>query len=551
MLINILFLYNIDIKLSEIMKYLSDKDLWYLAEDIPDIDFFFSQIWLSCFVNEFAEPGGKAYKKILAIYRGYHLWFYYDEEDSNKVGEFLANKFISDPNFINTANKKIIETADKLRNFCQKLPESNLNQLSNEKLLEYYLKHDEIHTEYYQWGWLPVAADMFHSNFTEKLKDHLKKIGVPEDKVNESLVVLTQPEEKSLIQIEQEDFLQLASIISRSEEQKELFKQLYVNFKEKDVGKFGFKTHGPEYERLFEQKVEKIKDKIKPEIYQEIQRHYEKYFYVPHMWVGQAATFEYYLKELARLIGQNEDLAAVHEYEINKFNQAAKDRNNLLKKLNITGDWLMIFNGYADFMITKIYRRYSQIFAVYKMEFILSEIASRLQLSLKEVRFMLPQEINNALTKNQLDKKEIIERTRYCVYYAEQGKDKIYIGEEAKNLSNKTQKKVDKVKVIKGQTGCVGKAQGKVKIIIRPEDMNKMKKGDILVSIATDPDIVPAMKKAAAIVTEQGGVTSHAAIVSRELNIPCVIGTKIATKAFKDGDVVEVDANQGIVKKID
>ena len=77
-----------------------------------------------------------------------------------------------------------------------------------------------------------------------------------------------------------------------------------------------------------------------------------------------------------------------------------------------------------------------------------------------------------------------------------------------------------------------------------------MKKGDILVSIATDPDIVFAMKKAAAIVTEQGGVTSHAAIVSRELNIPCVIGTKIATKVFKDGDRVEVDATKGIIKRI-
>ena len=94
----------------------------------------------------------------------------------------------------------------------------------------------------------------------------------------------------------------------------------------------------------------------------------------------------------------------------------------------------------------------------------------------------------------------------------------------------------------------MGKATGKVRIIIRPGDMHKMSKGDILVSIATDPDIVSAMKKAAAIVTEQGGVTSHAAIVSRELNIPCVIGTKIATKVLKDGDLIEVDASKGIIK---
>ena len=60
--------------------------------------------------------------------------------------------------------------------------------------------------------------------------------------------------------------------------------------------------------------------------------------------------------------------------------------------------------------------------------------------------------------------------------------------------------------------------------------------------------MMPALIKAAAIVTDEGGVTSHAAIVSRELGIPCVVGTKIATKVLKDGDLVEVDANNGIVK---
>ena len=60
--------------------------------------------------------------------------------------------------------------------------------------------------------------------------------------------------------------------------------------------------------------------------------------------------------------------------------------------------------------------------------------------------------------------------------------------------------------------------------------------------------MIIAIKKAKAIVTDEGGVTSHAAVVSRELGIPCVIGTKLATKVFKDGDFVEVDAEKGIVK---
>ena len=66
----------------------------------------------------------------------------------------------------------------------------------------------------------------------------------------------------------------------------------------------------------------------------------------------------------------------------------------------------------------------------------------------------------------------------------------------------------------------------------------------------TTPDFVPAMRRAAAIVTDEGGVTCHAAIIARELKKPCVVGTKHATQIFKDGDMVEVDANAGIVRKV-
>ena len=103
---------------------------------------------------------------------------------------------------------------------------------------------------------------------------------------------------------------------------------------------------------------------------------------------------------------------------------------------------------------------------------------------------------------------------------------------------------------IKGNCAQAGSASGIVKIINAVADLSKMKKGDILVSKMTDPQIISALKMAAAIVTDMGGITCHAAIVSRELGIPCVIGTKIATKVLKDGDIVEVDADSGIIKKL-
>ncbi|MEK7075196.1 MAG: PEP-utilizing enzyme [Patescibacteria group bacterium] len=109
---------------------------------------------------------------------------------------------------------------------------------------------------------------------------------------------------------------------------------------------------------------------------------------------------------------------------------------------------------------------------------------------------------------------------------------------------------VSKQLSVKGFTACRGTIQGTVKIILSTADFKKMKPGDILVTKATSVDFVPIMQKAGAFVTDEGGITSHASIVSREMNKPCIIGTKISTKVFKDGDFVEVDANHGIVRKI-
>lgn len=532
-------------------KYLNNQDPWYLGENIPDMDLFFAQIWLSCFVNEFKNPSGKAYKKIMTIFKGCHLWFYYGEEDSKLVGDHLVKKFLDDPQFTVLANQKIIEWSDKLRTFAEKLPEDNLEKLSNQQLWNYYRQHDEIHTKYYQWGWLPVAVDMFHNNLTEKLKQYLRSINVTEDKVNETLVILTQPKKKSLIQIEQEEFLKIAQKIQNDLYHHQLFKKLFKLFEEEDALPLGLATHTPEYEKLLEQKIDKIRDQIKKPILKMIEKYYQKYFYVKYMWIGKEGTdsFEHYLKELVKFTGRNSSATQLLKEKETERTKILKKRSNLIKKLNIKGEWLTIFNSWGDFMVTKIYRRYAQIYAIYRMQFILDEIVKRLKITKAQIRLMIKDEIYQALIKKKINRSDLKKRLRFCVYYVEKDFEKVYTNPQAQKLASQIKLKVNVDQTeIKGQTGCIGKATGKVKIILRPKDMVKMQKGDILVSIATDPDIVPAMKKASAIVTEQGGITSHAAIVSREMNIPCVIGTKIATKVLKDGDLIEVDANKGIVK---
>jgi pyruvate,water dikinase len=101
--------------------------------------------------------------------------------------------------------------------------------------------------------------------------------------------------------------------------------------------------------------------------------------------------------------------------------------------------------------------------------------------------------------------------------------------------------------LLKGLGASPGIAVGEVKIVGSERDISKVKDGDVLVAVMTTPDMVPAMKKASAIVTDEGGLTCHAAIVSRELGVPAVVGTKNATKLLKDGMLVTVDGEKGIV----
>ncbi|MBI3623314.1 phosphoenolpyruvate synthase [Candidatus Pacearchaeota archaeon] len=103
--------------------------------------------------------------------------------------------------------------------------------------------------------------------------------------------------------------------------------------------------------------------------------------------------------------------------------------------------------------------------------------------------------------------------------------------------------------ILTGLAASPGIAYGKVKIVMEMKDLEKITKGDILVTKMTNPDMVVSMQKSAAIVTDEGGLTAHAAIVSREMGIPAVVGTQDATKKLKDGDIITVDAFKGKVYK--
>jgi pyruvate, water dikinase len=149
----------------------------------------------------------------------------------------------------------------------------------------------------------------------------------------------------------------------------------------------------------------------------------------------------------------------------------------------------------------------------------------------------------------KFDFEETTKRNTSVVFAGDEKRWEIMTGEDARLFIEKYMKR-NTGSTLKGRVASRGFVRGVAKVITRQTDFSKMNEGDVLVVCNTTPDYVPIMKKAAAIVAEEGGITAHVSVVSREFGIPCVVGVTNVTEILKDGDMVEVDAERGIVKKL-
>ena len=172
------------------------------------------------------------------------------------------------------------------------------------------------------------------------------------------------------------------------------------------------------------------------------------------------------------------------------------------------------------------------------------EIAGRLNLSVEELKFLQPSEIIALLEGKNLDTKSLINSRQHCFFVHSHGKSVLH---ENASLEIKEGKPDE----IRGRGTFPAKYRGKAKLIHNKDDIKNIGYGDIIVLQMTTTDLITkGIEKAGAIITDEGGITCHAALLSMEMNIPALIGTRIATKRLKDGDIVEIDTEKGIAKKV-
>lgn len=227
----------------------------------------------------------------------------------------------------------------------------------------------------------------------------------------------------------------------------------------------------------------------------------------------------------------------------------AKDALRELKADRVMEAYINILQNY---IFLRTYRKNAISKSHYYLRTVFDEIASRMKISRQDAYNLAYHEIYNYLNNGEkLDSETLKSRRKGWAILGWDGQPIIFSGKEA--VASATEKysiSLPKPKIgkkVKGNVASRGKVKGTVKVALSVDELGKVKKGDILVAIMTTPEYMTAIYRSAAIVTDEGGVTSHAAIISREFGIPCIVGTQNATKVLKDNDYVEVDAEKGIV----
>ncbi|MBI2111965.1 hypothetical protein HYT52_00315 [Candidatus Woesearchaeota archaeon] len=423
--------------------------------------------------------------------------------------------------FIKETNKKdylqlakILSTFHPLRiKAKQEIPiinPKNLQSISSEELVKAYSKNrDWAHrlTVYDQFGW---TAEDYWDQVMENIL--VQKYGIKKSSKEyfDTLFILTKPEEISTTLSEKRDVILAA-----------------INVKQ------GKET------------VSGVGRRLK-----------ESYGYMPVFAYGTPWEEQYFEKQIDDLLKKELNVLK-KEYEGLKNYTAIRNKEveKIVKKYAMDKKDLQIFIDFGLALDVRNEAEYLVSFTGYYLLPIYEEISHRLGLPIIKVRDLYEDEIITSLQGKTDPKKILAEKGTICGwgFDPEMSIRYNFKSSEAQRLFehlNKTAQNLHGLDEHQGRCANNGKVMGRVRILLSPEANSKVQEGDVLIAHATTVDYLPAMKKAAAFVTEVGGLTCHAAVVAREFGVPCVVSLKNATKNFKDNDLVEVDADKGIVKRI-
>lgn len=412
---------------------------------------------------------------------------------------------------------------DVYLDLSRKLLSQKLTNLSNKKLYDLF---EQFYTQYLLVGSIAYMCDSFmstgkHDWLEELLKKELERAGIKEE-LQKTARILTSPVHLSFTLEAEYQLLALAEEISAM------------------------------YPRL--PSLERLKNDT-PILYKKLREFENCFYWIQNNYHNVTYLDADYFYEQIEKIGteakkSNKNISHLRKEKETELSEIKSKREHTIITLGLSSFVRNLLKTAVLFAKWKDVRKSGVYIGMHHFDHFLDEMARRTNYTKRQLTFCIFPEIKSILQNKGDLTKELAEREKKCFFAVTPRGYFIVGGGKAETYfkifeSQKTEQVIE----LQGVVASVGYARGRVRIIRKTDEMKDFKEGEILVTNQTTPEFVPIMKKAAAIITEQGGITSHAAIVSREMKKPCIIGTKIATKALLNGEIVEVDARNGIIRR--
>ena len=447
------------------------------------------------------------------------------KEDIYGIGNFLLSK-LKNVEFAEEHYQKHLLYYQKLLELGEEIHKQPLQLLSKTEL---YALYSNFYKQYKKFNALSFDIDAMDIVLEQRMKEKISVL-CSKAKINskEQLAIynlLSTPIEPSYVNQEKEEVYQLALEISKDPKLKELFR----------------------YDTPII--AEKIKNDKK--IITAFNILVSQFWWTGLGWnSGKNKTVNSFIGEVKEILRQphlSEEVKQIDE--LSSTNKLKQQKEKISKELTFDQEMKYFLEVFEKYALFHDHRKEIQMKSTVSMNRMVQEVATRQKIKYEDLLWSWPAEIQKLILTNKIDL-TIIEKRKEAFFYLisedniEQLTGEIAIRRKKEELGSER----ENIANFQGLTASIGKVTGIAKVCYSPEEaVQNISAGNILVTSMTTPEFVPSMKKAAAIVTNEGGITCHAAIVSRELKIPCIVGTGIATKTIYSGDLIEVNANHGVV----
>jgi phosphohistidine swiveling domain-containing protein len=455
---------------------------------------------------------GRRFKLNLQMYDDKKLYVTIGyKDDFKKFGKYFVKRFLDEPKYL----PGLVKWSEKNKYILKEYLEENfkhINSLSNEEFWKrfkgYIDKYRYFHLKNTPAWWLgsDLAAD--------ELKRSLERF----ENADEIFEIITDPLEYQTENLREELSLLKIAIIAK------------------------------------QQGITRLTNNESPRIAQLLEDHTDNFSYIPFGYnTGVIWNKKYFIRKINQLLKR--DPQFVRKSILGNITEKIKNRDELIRQSKLSKKEKILAESLRALAYLQEIKKAAQTKSHPFLNLVIyKDLSRRLGIAAKSFGYISYPEIRDCLLKgvSRALVKELCKRKSFSAVVLKDCRFDWIYGQKVKDIlrANDIGQEVKNIKLLKGIPASRGFFKGRVLVCFVSTEISRVKKGDVLVTGMTTPDFVPAMKKAGAIITDEGGITSHAAIVARELNKPCIIGTKIATQVLKDGDLVEVDANKGIVKII-